>query len=133
MSRSCRRETLRDVLLYIAEDADEDTDEHEGFIAGEFPARSLTDIWTVVVLASAGRYTALVPRCECGWRGPRFAVTPAGYVACEQPWRTHHLVPFLRARPPDHGRRFVAWRPHVIEGGFVPEGGPAAVALGDRA
>jgi len=121
------------VLFYIAEDADEDTDEHEGFVAGELPDRSLTDIWTVVGAAPIGRYTALVPRCECGWRGPAFSVTPAGYAACERLWRIAHLVPFLRARQADYARSSLAWRPQVIEGGFVPEGLPAAVALRDRA
>lgn len=133
MSGSPRRWMLRGVLLYIAEDADEDTDEHEGFVAGELPDRSLTDIWTMVGAAPDGRYTALVPRCECGWRGPPYSVTPAGYAACARLWRTHHLVPFLRAREPGNGRPSSTWRPQVIEGGFVPEGRPAAVAFRERA
>ncbi len=118
------------MLLYIAEDADEDTDEHEGFVAGVLPDRSLTDIWTMVGAVPDERYIALVPRCECGWRGPPFSVTPAGYAACERLWRTRHLAPLLRAREQDNGRPSRSWRPQVIEGGFVPE--RAALALRDR-
>lgn len=121
------------VLLYIADDADEDTDEHEGFVAGERPDRTLTDIWNPVGSAPDPAYSALVPRCECGWRGPPFSVTPAGYAACEQLWRSHHLAPFLKARQPNYGRPSPAWRPHIIEGGFVPEipeGHPVALRDG---
>lgn len=125
MLRSTSGSTIDRVLLYAGDGADESTDEHEGFVAGRFPDGTLTTIWTDVRPHPGSPYAGLVPRCECGWRGPEFTVTPEGYAACERLWRERHLASFLRAREPNFGRPSTVWRPRVIEGGFVPEDAPS--------
>ena len=72
-------------------------DEHCCVIAGRKTDGALVDVWSDTGAYLDGCYVAYVPRCECGWTGPPFSATPAGYAACEQLWRDKHLLPFLRA------------------------------------
>jgi len=76
----------------------ESTNGHHCVVAGRRVDGALTDLWGEVSACPDGRYVAYVPRCECGWTGPSFSNTPAGYAACQQLWRYKHLQPFLRAR-----------------------------------
>jgi hypothetical protein len=89
---------------------------HAGYVAGRHTDGSLTESDTDVRLPTDGRYTAYVPRCECGWTGPPFSTSHTGYAACARLWRTKHLQLFLQAREPRGGR----WTPTVIQGRFLP-------------
>lgn len=102
------------MLLYVGEDADESTDEHEGYVAVRGVDGSLSSIW-----ADPARQpgTAFVPRCECGWVGPDLPLSAEGHAAARQRWEEDHLQPFLRTRAP--GRP--AGGPEVIVGHYVPE------------
>lgn len=114
-----------EVLPYRADDvdpADNETAEaavegHTCYVAGRYPDARLTDSGIDVRSHLDGRYIAYVPRCECGWTGPPFSVTPIGYTACCRLWRTKHLELFLQAREPRGGR---PWTPTVIHGRFLP-------------
>src|ERR1700742_657670 len=87
------------MLLYRGSDADEFTDEHEGWVAGRFPDGSLSDIWTDVRSGSTQPFTAYLPRCECGWVGTAVPAAPGGYNCAEWQWRSRHLPEFVAARP----------------------------------
>lgn len=106
------------VLMYTGPDADEATDQHEGYVAGRRADGTLTDIWTDTERPAPGVYTGYVPRCECGWIGSWYSPTARGYVAAEQAWRDGHLNAFLADRPPP---RASIMPPTVVHGGFVPE------------
>ncbi|MGH3772724.1 MAG: hypothetical protein ACRDRW_15245 [Pseudonocardiaceae bacterium] len=88
------------MLLHRVGDVGEGTDEHQCVVAGLRADGTLADVWGDARARPDGRYVAYVPRCECGWTGPPFSGTPAGYAACEQLWRDKHLRSFLRTRPP---------------------------------
>ncbi|MGH4017938.1 MAG: hypothetical protein ACRDT0_01565 [Pseudonocardiaceae bacterium] len=106
------------VMLYCGPDADDDSDEHEGYVAGQHPDGTLTGIWTDVLRCAGGDFTAYLPRCECGWSGPRFPVTAGGYAASQQCWRDEHLMPFLAGRD---ARAASHTQPAAIRGDLVPE------------
>lgn len=83
-------------LLYRGPDADEFTDEHEGYVAARDLDGQLTDIWTdATTLPTATAYQA---RCDCGWVGAAYPADAGGYHACQHSWATQHLVPYLMAR-----------------------------------
>ncbi|MBV8539776.1 MAG: hypothetical protein JO364_15860 [Pseudonocardiales bacterium] len=88
------------MLLHRVGDIGEGTDEHQCVVAGLRADGALMDVWDDARARRDGRYVAYVPRCGCGWTGPPFSGTPAGYAACEQLWRDKHLQSFLRARTP---------------------------------
>jgi len=108
--------------MYTGSDADETTDQHEGYVAGRRADGTLTDIWTDIEGHTLGSYTAYVPRCECGWVGTSCSPTAGGYRAAEQAWWDGHLRAFLADRPP---RGASTIPPTVVHGGFVPEGSTA--------
>ncbi len=103
------------MLLYAGEDADESTDEHEGYVAVRGFDDSLSNIW-VDPMQQPG--VAFVPRCECGWTGPDLPPTADGNAAARQRWHQDHLQPLLHTRLPG---RTVADGPGVIIGHYVPE------------
>lgn len=103
------------MLLYVGEDADESSDEHEGFVAVRAADGSLSSIWADPV---RGTGVAFVPRCECGWSGSDFPLSADGHAAAGHRWYEDHLQPFLRTRP--RGRP-AAGGPGVIVGAYVPE------------
>jgi hypothetical protein len=106
------------MLLYQGEDADEITDGHEGYVSGQHADGTHTTIWTVVKPQDDNHFIAYIPRCECGWTGPSFSPTPAGYAACEHLWQEQHLRLFLAHRTVPKAR----WpSTPVIDGTFVPE------------
>lgn len=104
------------MLLYVGQDADETTDDHEGYVAVRDGNGSLSDIW-----ADPAQHpgVAFVPRCECGWAGPDLPLTADGHTAARQRWHEDHLQPLLQARP----RRRPAGDegPGVIIGHYSPE------------
>lgn len=106
------------LLLYRGEDADEATDGHEGYVSGQHPDGTRTTIWTMINPQDDNHFVAYFPRCECGWTGPSFSPTPAGYAACEHLWQQQHLRLFLADRPP---RKTCLWSARVVDGTFVPE------------
>lgn len=103
------------MLLYAGEDADESTDEHEGYIAVRGADGSLSSIWADPQ-RDAG--IAFVPRCECGWTGPDLPLSAEGHAHARARWYEDHLRPFLNARP--RGSR-TGDGPGVIVGNYVPE------------
>jgi hypothetical protein len=103
------------MLLYVGEDADESTDEHEGYVAVRDADGSLSSIWSD---PEQGSGVAFVPRCECGWTGPDLPLSAEGHAAARHRWYADHLQPFLRNRP---RRRAVDEGPGVIVGHYVPE------------
>ncbi|MPZ64880.1 MAG: hypothetical protein GEU83_05010 [Pseudonocardiaceae bacterium] len=103
------------MLLYVGQDADESTDEHEGYVAVRGADGSLSTIWAGPA-HEAG--VAFVPRCECGWTGSDFPPSTEGHAAARQRWHEDHLQPFLQTRP--RGCR-TADGPGVIIGCYVPE------------
>jgi hypothetical protein len=104
------------MLLYTGQDADETTDEHEGYVSGQRADGSLTTIWTALDPDDDGPFVAYFSRCECGWTGPALLPTPAGQADCEHLWQ-QHLCAFLAQRQVPTAR----WSTPVIDGIFVPE------------
>lgn len=105
------------MLLYSGADADEFTDEHEGWVAGRSVDKSLSDIWTDVRSCPEGTFSAYLPCCECGWVGPAVPATPGGYRAAERQWQVRHLTEVITGRP---ARRLLP-EPAFVIGSFVPE------------
>lgn len=103
------------MLLYVGDDADESTDEHEGYVAVRAVDGSLSSIWADPGL---GTGVAFVPRCECGWTGPDLPLSVDGHAAARQRWYEDHLQPFLLNRPRGCA---TADGPGVIVGHYVPE------------
>ncbi|MGH4024573.1 MAG: hypothetical protein ACRDRV_08315 [Pseudonocardiaceae bacterium] len=105
------------MLLYCGSDADEFTDEHEGWVAGRFRDGSLSDIWTDVHGCADQTVTAYLPRCECGWIGTAVPATSGGYNAAERQWRSRHLPEVVATRPAPR----LLPEPACVQGSFVPE------------
>ena len=105
------------MLLYRGSDADEFTDEHEGWVAGRFRDGSLSDIWTDVRSCAEDAFTAYLPRCECGWMGTDVSATSGGYHAAERQWQSRHLPTVVAARPAPRPLP----EPACVLGSFVPE------------
>lgn len=105
------------MLLYSGSDADEFTDEHEGWVAGRLPGGTLTGIWTDVRSRAERTFSAYLPRCECGWVGTAVPATPGGYNSAARQWRTRHLPEVVAGRP---ARRPLP-EPACVQGSFVPE------------
>lgn len=106
------------MLLYHGADADEFTDEHEGWVAGRRADGTLSDIWTDVRDCPKGTYSAYLPCCECGWAGPAVPATPGGYRAAERQWQKRHLADVIAGKRPT--RRALP-EPAYVTGSFVPE------------
>jgi len=106
------------MLLYSGSDADEFTDEHEGWVAGRSADGSLSDIWTDVRSRPEGSFSAYLPRCECGWAGLAVPPTEGGYQAAERQWSSRHLAEVITgARPVSRPLP----EPAYVLGSFVPE------------
>ncbi|MEU7812978.1 hypothetical protein [Pseudonocardia sp. NPDC049154] len=105
-------------MLFIGREADEATDEHEGYIAGRYRNGALSDIWTDVTRCAQGTFTALVPACECGWRGLPQRPDRRGVDRCWSAWFTEHFVRLAVARP------VVALRPMGPDDFLPPSSGP---------
>lgn len=106
------------MLLYRGTDADDFTDEHEGWVAGRFADGSLSDIWTDVRSSVEQLFHAYLPRCECGWLGTAVPPTPGGYHSAVRQWRSRHLPEIIAEHRPD--RRPLP-EPVCVQGSFVPE------------
>lgn len=106
------------MLLYSGPDADEFTDDHEGWVAGLSPDGTLSGIWTDVRDCADQTFCAYLPRCECGWIGMGVPATFGGYNAAECQWRARHLSEVIARRP---ARRALP-EPDCVLGSFVPEG-----------
>lgn len=103
------------MLLYVGQDADETTDDHEGYVAVRDSDDSLSTIWADPVQQPG---VAFVPRCECGWVGPDLPLSADGHAVARQRWYEDHLQPLLRTRP---RRRPAGEEPGVIVGRYSPE------------
>lgn len=62
-----------------------------------------SDSWTDVARCAELTFTAYVPACKCGWRGPAQKATDVGYAACQRVLLRDHLK-LLDVRRPILGK-----------------------------
>ena len=83
-------------MLFIGPGDSEQTDAHEGYVAGCYQDGTSSDIWTDIRtdIAQGAKRTIVryVAACECGWRGAtERPLTAAGYLACQHEWLHAHF------------------------------------------
>ncbi|MHA6797071.1 hypothetical protein ACVGVM_26690 [Pseudonocardia bannensis] len=91
-------------MLFIGPEADEATDEHEGYVAGRYRNGALSDIWTDVARCAQGTFTAFLPACECGWRGASQHPDQRGLDKCRTAWLAEHFTRLALVRHVVAGR-----------------------------
>lgn len=91
-------------MLFIGPGDSEQTDAHEGYVAGRYRDGTYSDVWSDIqadVLDGAERtFSHFLASCECGWRGAtERSPTAAGYLACQREWLDEHFQTLDPVRP----------------------------------